>query len=331
MAHGMTAFGPSFASSTGKLAADVIVSNFAQITTPQTGDAGLPAGKAATFVAVHFDDYGPDGTPIEPHSNLITKTFVLSGMPMSRKFKVGNTTLTVQQMVTSVKSKFVHDVKNPVYWPDIAWTLDLLSHTSKPGERWVNAQGTTISIDAVMNDALDQLERDTAELAAGLKNGLPQVDKRKQGLYAHSCGGLHFVQAVLSWARFAPVKKAWGARVDQQIAILVYRLDSEKRQYDAAFAQAPEYRLPVLVQMVKFYGHYLETTARLRDELGWQPTDPQQQSIAKARAMLDWSVRELEALDTWGQLDSIKRKQRQVYLDLIGDSCHATHGLDAWR
>ena len=85
-----------------------------------------------------------------------------------------------------------------------------------------------------MNDALDQLERDTAELAAGLKNGLPQVDKRKQGLYAHSCGGLHFVQAVLSWARFAPVKKAWGARVDQQRFRMGYLNHDERRKLHEA-------------------------------------------------------------------------------------------------
>ena len=62
--------------------------------------------------------------------------------------------------------------------------------------------------------------------AARFHAGQPLVPKRKQGIYSHSCGGLHLVQAVLGWARFAEVKKAWGARFDLQVALLFYRLDS---------------------------------------------------------------------------------------------------------
>lgn len=112
-----------------------------------------------------------------------------------------------------------------------------------------------------------------------------------------------------------------------------YRLESERRQYEAAYQQAvhnaPQYKVPLLVQMVKFYGHWLETAARFR-ELGWKPDESQRVSINVAKAMTDAAVRGLEAEHAYENADALKTKQKQVYLDLIGDSCHAAHGFDAW-
>jgi hypothetical protein len=219
------------------------------------------------------------------------------------------------------------------YWRDVGWTLDLLSHSLKPGKtaKFKNSEGKEVDFNDVMEDALAYLEMSQADLKAGMEKGLPQVDKRKQGLYAHSCGGLHLVQAVLSWARFPEVKKAWAKRVELQVAILVYRLESERRQYDAALEQAPQYRLQILTQMLKFYGHFLETTARLKDENGWKPTALQKQGIEKAKALLDATLRQLDADKTFSKMGEIKKSSPQIYLDLIGDSCHAAHGWEGWQ
>jgi hypothetical protein len=165
-----------------------------------------------------------------------------------------------------------------------------------------------------------------------MKAGLPQVPKRKQGIYAHPCGGLHLFQAVATHARHPAVRKAWGARLDTQVAVLFYRLTSESRQYDAALTSAPPaYRLPVLVQMVKFHGHFLETLGRYRVETGWKPSPEQKQAVEQAHALLDGAVRRLETLGAFRDMESLKATHHQLHLDLIGDSCHAAHGLGYWR
>jgi hypothetical protein len=141
------------------------------------------------------------------------------------------------------------------------------------------------------------------------------------------------VQAVLSWARHPEVRKRWGTRVDTQVDIIFYRLESERQQYDAALeAGGAQYKLQILTQMVKFYGHFLETTARLKSDLKWTPNEQQQQAVAKAKAYLDHTVRLLEADKTFTKekMSQLKGTQPQIYLDLIGDSCHATHGWDGW-
>jgi hypothetical protein len=189
-----------------------------------------------------------------------------------------------------------------------------------------------VRFDAVMDEALATLERAHADVAAGMKAGLPQVPKQKQGIYAHPCGGLHFFQAVASWARHPAVRKAWGKRMDTQVDVLVYRLSSEARQYEAALAEAPSgYRLPLLSQSLKFYGHFLETLGRYRRESGWTPTPRQQQAVTRAHQLLEATVRRLGEAGALQDLEALAKQQPQLYLDLVGDACHAAHGLSEWR
>lgn len=325
LAHGITGLGRNYAASDGRKAIDVIVTDF--LLKNETADGGAGSGSPYGFLR-----YSADGTPVEPHTHLLTKTLVLAKVPLSQSFKTSFGKVTLAQMVESVKRGFHHVPANEEYWHDVGWTLDLLSATLKPGPGAVFTNGANERIDfnQVMDDGLAYLERATADLKAGMVQGLPQVDKRKQGLYAHSCGGLHLVQAVLGWARYPAVKKKWGARFDEQVAILFYRLDSERRQYELALEQAPSHRLEVLVQMVKFYGHFLETTGRLKDELGWKPSPAQKVGINRAKALLDNATHLLDEMHAFEMMNDLKSTKKQVYLDLIGDACHATHGWDYW-
>ncbi len=328
LAHGVKTLGASFLAADGRKAADVIVGDF--LLRNQLPDGGQGPGAPFGYLR-----YAADGTPIEPHTNLNTKALVCEAkLPLSTRFKTSWGQVTLKELVESVKVGFRHAPAVPEYWRDVGWTLEIFAATERPGATWKASDGNTISLDAVFDDALAELERQTADLKAGLEQHLPQVDKRKQGIYAHACGGQHFVQGVLAWAKHPAVRKRWGARVDQQIAIHFYRLESERRQYDAAYQQAvtamPQYKLPVLVQMVKFYGHFLETAARFRSDLRWKPTAAQLQAVAKAKAGLDFAVRELDANKAFEQMGELAKRNKQVYLDLIGDSCHAAHGLEAW-
>lgn len=324
LAHGLCALGATYLAADGRKATDVIVHDF--LLRNQLPDGGPGPGSPYGFVR-----FASDGTPVEPHPNLLAKTFVLAGLPLTTKFETSwKKKITLEDLVDSVRLGFRHVPQSEDYWRDVAWTLDLLSATSRPGAQVTAQDGASVALDAVMDDALTYLEKANLELAAGLKKGLPQVDKRKQGIYAHPCGGLHLVQAVLSWARFPEVRKRWGHRVEDQLAVLIYRLDSERRQYEAALQQAPQYRLQLLVQQLKFYGHVLETLARTRAELGWKPDEPQAMAVMRGKALLDATVRDLEAVHAFEQLGALKTSQPQVYLDLIGDACHGAHGMDGW-
>ncbi|MFO0600157.1 MAG: hypothetical protein U0228_32915 [Myxococcaceae bacterium] len=329
LAHGVKTLGPAFLASDGRKATDVIFHDFLLKNV-------LPDGGPGQGAPFGFQRYGADQTPIEPHTNLNTKALVADAkMPLNTKFKTTWGEVTLAQMVESVKLGFRHVPSVPEYWRDVGWTLSIFAATQKPGTTWKTSDGSTIVLDQVFDDALTELEAETADLKKGLEEHQPKVDKRKQGVYAHSCGGLHFVQGVLAWARFPEVRKRWGARLDTQVAIHFYRLESERVQYEAAFQQAlggmPQFKLPILVQMVKFYGHWLETVAHFRDDFGLKLTDEQKLSVNKAKAFLDVAVRGLETEKAFERMKELKASQLQIYLDLIGDSCHAAHGLEAFR
>ena len=313
LAHGIAAEGLAFKARDGRRAADVIIADFLRREGPD----------------LRFDTFAADGTPVEPHPNLLVKTLLLAGHPLPRSLRASWGPVTLQALVEDMERDFRHEA---ALSPHGAWTLDALSHARRPGDSFTNGAGETFHLPTVMDEALALLEREHAELMAGMKAGLPQVPKRKQGIYAHPCGGLHLFQAVAGYARHPAVRKAWGARLDAQVDVLIYRLGSESRQYDAALTSAPPaYRLPVLIQMVKFYGHFLETLGRYRAETGWKPTPEQARAVEQAHALLDGAVRRLDASGAFRDMESLKVAQYQLYLDLIGDACHAAHGLSYWR
>ena len=311
LAHGMVSEGRAFRARDGRLAADVFVSDFLDRATSRFG--------AST----------PEGLPGDAHPHLLVKTLLLSGYPPAHVFRTPHGPVSLQSLVDALVRDFQHDA---ALSPEGAWTLDALAHALPPDAVFTPARGGPVRLDALMDEALAFLEREQAELLAGMKAGQAVVPKRKQGLYAHPCGGLHLVQAVLTHARHARVRAAWGARLDTQVALLFYRLDSESRQYDAALAAlAPSQRLPLLVQKLKFYGHWLETLGRYRDETGWTPSPTQLQALRHAGALLDGAVRRLDASGAWRSRESLKNTDRALYLDLIGDTCHAARGWRDWR
>ncbi|MDY7224824.1 hypothetical protein [Hyalangium rubrum] len=315
LAHGITLEGRGFRARDGRLAAEVILGDFLR-------RDSTPQGRG-----LYFEPFAEDGTPVEPHPALQVKTLVLAGFPLSRKFQAAGGTVTVGALVEDLQRDFRVDLSRS---PDGAWALDALGHVLAPGASFRNGAGETVRFDAVMDEALVTLERAHAELAEGMETGLAQVPKQKQGIYTHPCGGLHFFQAVASWARHPTVRKAWGGRMEAQVEVLVYRLGSEARQYEAALASSPQQRLPLLSQSLKFYGHFLETLGRYRQENGWQPTPAQQQAVTRAHQLLEATVRRLGESGAFQQMETLSRERPQLYLDLVGDACHAAHGLALW-
>ncbi len=324
LAHGITGLGGSFAAADGRRAADVIVSDFL-LRAP--ADAVLKGAAPLGFARAT-----QDGTPVEPHANLLTKTLVHAGMKDAQTFKTPQGEVTLAQLVGSVQHGFRHVPEVEAYWIEVGWTLDLLASRMTPSRaKFKNGAGEEMDLNKVMDDALFYLERSQRELIDGMAKGLPEVPKNRKGIYAHPCGGLHLVQAVMHWARFPEVRKKWGKRLDQQVEVLFYRLGSEQRQYEAVLRDHPQHKLQILVQMMKFYGHFLETTGRMKRDKVVTFDRARLQQVRKAEALLDHAVGELEKMHAWARLGEVSKTQRQIGLDLIGDACHAANGMTLWR
>lgn len=321
LAHGITAFGATFRASDGRPAANAVVTDYLQ-------RLPLPSG----HTTLGFARFSPDGTPIEPHTDMHVKTLLLAGIPPRRSFatKLGAPT-TLASLVRDTERRFLGETREAADWGEAAWTLDVLSLSHSPASATLtSADGARQDLSIVMDQALAALEAANLEFVQAIEANTPVVPKHKQGIYAQACGGFHFVQAVLGWARHSSIRRRWATRIDTQIAVLFYRFDSERQQYESAIARAPQYRLEVLTQMLKFYGHFLETTARLHRDLHWVPSPRQKHTLRIARALLDATSRDLDEIGAWRNAEQLRASKPQIYLDLIGDACHAVHGIDDW-
>jgi hypothetical protein len=315
LAHGITAFGPSFKAGDGRDAIDVMLNDFARRDTKDH----------SRFSFAEFEN----GEPVEPHPNLIAKTLVLAGVPLSREVKRADGRMSVNELVQSVEGGF-HSEVGDAWWAREAWTLDLLAQELKPGaSTFKNDAGEGYDVAALEEAALAELEKQQAFLGEAMDQGKPSAPKERQLIYAHPCGGFHFIQGVLTWMRFPENRERFRARVDRQIAILFYRLGSETHVYDDALESSPkEYVLLLLAQKLKFYGHWLETVGRLEQEHTLVPSDEQKRQIAQAKELLAKTVEQLQEQKAFERMDEFRTLGKQLALDLIGDSCHAVHGLE---
>ena len=146
------------------------------------------------------------------------------------------------------------------------------------------------------------------------------------------CGGLHFVQAALRAAAGSGSVEL-RTRALRQLALLLRRYDAERALYASSVRSHPEARLIVSGQQLKFFGHLLETLALARElglldqdaALGRAVDDARQRAAADVLAVLA----QLEAEHAYQRLPELGVQRPQLQLDLIGDGCHALHGLRA--
>jgi len=313
MAHGIIAFGPKLKAKDARLAADVIVSDFIQRREGEKGET-----------VWFFPDQTPSGNPLQPHDNLIAKVLATSGLSLDRAFplRTGGE-VTLKQIVESAARTFekpttAHD------WGRQAWTLEALFATQLPGTK-IELDGWSPTYTELVGYSVEALDRLQSFLEGPMAADEPQlVEKKKQGIYAHTCGGLHFVQAALRGADRLGAEEPLE-RAKDELDVVRFRYEAERRIYRATIAQAPKYRTLILVQEMKFFGHLLETFGLAVEWGALTPTPRLSAFLRDVSGDLVDTVRELES--AYGQIADYRAQGSQTYYDLIGDGCHAVRGL----
>ena len=75
---------------------------------------------------------------------------------------------------------------------------------------------------------------------------------------------------------------------------------------------------------IKFYGHFFEIMSYVTHKGLLTPTSEQASAVQKAGTVLTRAVQGIEGAD----LFEVKRQNQKLYRLLIGDSCHAYHGIN---
>jgi hypothetical protein len=323
LAHGLLAFGKDFQTRDGRNAV-LVAAAFAEPQVSQSAGShryGFPVERA--------------GKPVEPHPYLLAKTFHEIGVDRAFRMRASDGARLDLQRLSGDMRASVHEPRSGAEWHQAAWWLAALElDRSRSPQRTAQPDPELVHL---RESALARLEADDAVIAApstadafAATAPMGAAKRNKSHIYGHPCGGLHFVQAVLR-AAAASGSQDFTARTQRQLRLLVTRARLERILYADMLREHPDASLLIAGQQLKFFGHVLETLA-LAEELGLLRTDVElASSVNTARrettADLLGAVARLKQLHAYDRLAELAEKQSQLVLDLIGDGCHAVHGL----
>lgn len=320
VAHALLARGKDLTLSDGRPAVDELFADYAEAST------------AGTHTLLRFPDKRGE-IRVEPHMGLQLKVMTEVGVDPTHPVKAAGGEHTVADLYRGYLISGFLDLKsNKASFrspDDIGWLVQgLAAWAPTPGDlRWTASEGGEQTLNLLTRFSVAALVKETQFLSDAMAAD-QGFERKGQGIFRYTCGGAHLLQG----AAYA-VARGFGGEAEKQAirdqAVLhLWRFPREQAITDAAIKAAPEHRLKLLSQRLKFAGHALESIEKL-EILGFITPDADQQ--ATIQSMATSIVQTTTTLDQGGgfkELDEIKSKDFQLYLDLVGDSAHAIRGLN---
>lgn len=320
VAHAILAFGPELTLSNGEPAVDYLYARYGQVY--DIGGERLPSFPAKTA----------DGIPVEPHTDLILKAVTESGLPPERQILVQGETFTLgDHWEHSLRTTFLDKNTGASSYTspnDMPWGVQALASWGTPHQtQWEAYDGTDMDLDDLVKFELHVLTSESTFLYKAMLGG-QSFKKERQGVFNYTCGGAHLVQGAV-----LPIAQGYGNAQDReklasQGAILAYRYPIERDIYAQARKQAPSQSLVLYVQELKFIGHWLESMHKLMATGIYTPTATDQLVLTQAVGDLIETTAALKRLGALDNAGTLRESNEQLYLDIVGDSCHAVRGLE---
>ncbi len=317
MGHGIMARGIGFAARDGTPAVDLLFSRY----------AALDEVRGHTLIRF------PKGTlrqRIQPHADQMLKLLTEVNADPNRAVVVeGRTFLLADLYRATVVRSYIDPARNHASYAspnDVPWSLQALAAWAPPDLRWVAVDGTPASLDALTSFTAIVLDKESAFMVDAMKAGA-DFEKKGQGIFAYTCGGAHLLQGTAYAVARGFGRPEDRAIVEAQVPLLFYRLPHELQLYDETAQDNPEHGLRLLAQRLKFTGHWLESMEKLAAMGFYTPDEEQQRLLAGAATQIALTVEGLNREGAWRRLPEIEKQDYQLYLDLVGDSAHALHGL----
>jgi len=321
LAHALLAMGPDLALPGGGSAVDHLFSEFALESTVQ-GASLVRFPRTLTRKGATVK--------VEPHTDLLLKVFTEIGVRLDRPVQVEGVDHRVgdlwQQSVLktwldSQTGESSFDSPN-----DMPWGMQGIAAHAPEGLVW-SAEGREMSLDDLANLLAHVLTEESSELLRAMQAG-GSFQKRGQGVFKYTCGGAHLLQGAAFVVARGFGDDAARKKVALQGPLAIFRLPVELGIYQELLARAPQHELVLMAQQLKFTGHWLESVHKMAAMGLFAPDPSQQEVMAQATQALIASVVALKAKGALDNLPSIREQNPQLYLDLLGDSAHAIHGLE---
>lgn len=306
--HGIRALGEGFSVGGGS-ALEYLCNHYLQEESPN--------GKAYLYMPI--DDEG--------HTNAFLSEAVLDvGVAPDYPFRWSGRRYAIADVVAGAKAMFAFDPTS--FDRDaLAWSLIVFAYTTPPEQdRWLNAYGKPIRFSEVVEFGMATLEEATKQLRAAMRRGTTAAEP--DSIHDFACAGTHLIYGLAICLRFGYTQRALGDRMKKQFDLLVWRLESDSRFIDRYYQQvATQYppdvtRIYELDARLKFLGHAFEIISYARLFRLFHPTPVQEEAIRRGQQDL------IEVIAAIGREDIGKFvANRKLFNLLLGDACHAYHGL----
>ncbi len=319
VAHAVLALGPDATLPDGRGVVDALFTDNAEIVT--LGGHALLQFPAARGEA-----------RIEPHTALQIKNMAEVGVSPERAVTVAGQQHPVADLWRATVVGSYLDLKtNKASFrspDDVGWLVQALATWAPPeGLRWRSVTGSEQDLTLLTRFAVGALLKETSFLSEAMAKN-EGFERKGQGIFRYTCGGAHLLQG----AAYA-VARGYGGEQERaamraQATLHLWRFPREQKITDDAIQKAPEHRLRLLSQRLKFAGHALESAQKLAI-LGFLDLDDASQAVVNdmARSIVS-TTSALKQGGAFDKLDEIRAKDEQLYLDLVGDAAHALRGLE---
>lgn len=316
VAHGVLAFGKTRTLPGGARALPAIIKQHA---VREDGRATFP-----DFV---------NGRPIAPHPGMFVKIAFEVDDPLAElkpegldRASLAKDALAERQADTLVNQE---------------WLLEILFRTGSAGDEAARTAGEQVMTRLEQEQAyIEPYVKDQKHLLDAFDKKTREVDGRQVAAAIHAwyCGGNHLFQAATVAVARGFVKDG-PKRLAKQLRILIFRARAESRYWERKLAQldsatvSDSQRENLLAifrsQQLKIVGHVLESWERILAEPCCPVTATDQAHTTEVAEDLG---RLIKAIDEAGLFESVARskdpRRKQLRQDLIGDACHALHGLE---
>ena len=306
VAHGLRAMGRDFTINGGRRALDYLLENVLAV---------IPANGGSVL-----------GFPleVEVHPNMFLKTILEAGVPLDHSFTHQGRRRALRDVREGARAllrpKLVLSVPNA-----LPWTLIALTRTTSPVRRqWTNAWGEPVDLNVVVESALRLLEQASLPLVQAMREGRPETAQAP--VHSFTCAGTHMLYGLLTAVYAGYTANDRPERVQRQVDLLVWRLSADldliERFYQARAGNAGAFWYEADAKL-KLLGHAEECLAfATRHEVA-RLTPVQQAQRHAATATLRRMLADLDGRD----LEEAKSLNRGLFSQLVGDTCHARHGL----
>jgi hypothetical protein len=188
------------------------------------------------------------------------------------------------------------------------------------GDRFTNVDGQTFTVAALVETAAQAAEFGYADTIAAMRGTKPYG---RSTLQTYACNGTHALYGLYDALRHGYEAKSLRDRVRLMTQASYFRLGAEVALIDQALP-APDQQLNADAAKLQFLGHSVENLHYADREEIYAPTAAEKAELATAERQLGEVVHRLVTVHN---LDVLANGVPRAYRILLGDACHALHGV----